>query len=79
MVTVGASSLILDRVSYGNLGDCKTIADNLFELRCFFGGGIRLYFTIRQLQIVLLLVGGNKNSQERDIERAKKILEDLED
>lgn len=69
----------LDRVSYGSLGDCKTIANDLFELRCFFGGGIRLYFTIRQLQVVLLLVGGNKDSQERDIEKAKKILKDIED
>lgn len=69
----------LDRISYGNLGDCKAIANDLFELRCFFSGGIRLYFTICQLQIVLLLVGGNKDSQERDIEKAKKILKDLED
>jgi len=68
----------LDRVSYGNLGDCKTITHDLFELRCFFGGGIRLYFTLRRLQIVLLLVGGNKDSQERDIEKAKEILKDLE-
>ncbi len=79
MIVGAASSLILDRVSCGNLGDCKTIANNLFELRCFFGGGIRLYFTLRQLQVVLLLVGGNKDSQERDIERAKEIREDLED
>lgn len=69
----------LDRVAYGNLGDCKMIAHDLFELRCFFGGGIRLYFTLRRLQIVLLLVGGNKDSQERDIEKAKEILKDLED
>lgn len=69
----------LDRVAAGNLGDCKTIANDLFELRCFFGGGIRLYFTIRQLQIVLLLVGGNKSSQERDIEKAKTVLKNLED
>lgn len=69
----------LDRVAYGNLGDCKTIAYDLFELRCFFGGGIRLYFTLRRFQIVLLLVGGNKDSQERDIEKAEEILKDLED
>jgi len=69
----------LDRVAYGNLGDYKTIAHDLFELRCFFGGGIRLYFTLRRLQIVLLLVGGNKDSQERDIEKAEEILKDLED
>jgi len=47
-------------------------------LRCFFGGGIRLYFTLRRFQIVLLLVGGNKDSQERDIEKAEEILKDLE-
>lgn len=69
----------LDRVAYENLGDYKMIANDLFELRCFFGGGVRLYFTIRQFQVVLLLAGGNKDSQERDIERAKKMLKDFEE
>ena len=69
----------LDRVAFGNLGDYKAITSDLFELRCFFGGGIRLYFTIRQMRIVLLLVGGNKSSQERDVEKAKMILKNIED
>jgi len=52
---------------------------NLFELRCFFGGGIRVYYTIRQEQVVLLLAGGDKSSQARDIEKATALLKNLED
>ncbi|SJM91836.1 conserved hypothetical protein [Crenothrix polyspora] len=51
---------------------------NLFELRCFFGGGIRVYYTIRNQQVVLLWVGGDKSSQSRDIEKAKTILNTFE-
>ncbi|WP_096291656.1 type II toxin-antitoxin system RelE/ParE family toxin [Nitrosomonas ureae] len=69
----------LDRVTAGNLGDHKAIANGLFELRCFFGSGIRLYFTIRNQQSVLLLAGGNKSTQAKDIEKAKAIMNKLED
>ncbi|GKS68980.1 addiction module antitoxin RelB [Nitrosomonas sp. PY1] len=69
----------LDRVSTGNLGDHKTIAKDLFELRCFFGGGIRIYFTIRNQHIVLLLSGGNKSTQSKDIKKAQTILKKIED
>jgi putative addiction module killer protein len=69
----------LARVENGNFGDTKTLADGLFELRCFFGGGIRVYYTIRNQRIVLLLAGGDKGSQDRDIEKAKAILETLGD
>jgi putative addiction module killer protein len=69
----------LARIENGNFGDTKTLSANLFELRCFFGGGIRVYYTIRSQQIVLLLVGGDKTSQNRDIEKAKAILSTLED
>lgn len=48
-------------------------------MRCFFGGGIRMYYTIRNQRIVLLLAGGDKTSQDEDIEKAKAILETLED
>jgi putative addiction module killer protein len=68
----------LARVENGNFGDSKTLATDLFELRCFFGGGIRVYYTIRNQRIVLLLAGGDKSSQVRDIEKAKAILETLE-
>lgn len=69
----------LARVENGNFGDTKALDANLFELRCFFGGGIRVYYTIRNQRVVLLLVGGDKSSQSRDIEKAKTILNTLED
>ena len=70
----------LDRiVSVGNFGDHKTIDGALQELRCTFGGGLRIYFTIRRGRVVLLLCGGDKSSQQRDIEKAKQLLANLED
>lgn len=69
----------LARVETGQFGDHKLLDANLYELRCFFGGGLRVYYTIRQQRIVLLLAGGDKSSQSRDIEKAKAILHDLED
>ncbi len=68
----------LARVENGNFGDTKALSADLFELRCFFGGGLRVYYTIRNQQVVLLLIGGDKSSQDRDIEKAKAILNTLE-
>lgn len=68
----------LARVENGNFGDTKALSADLFELRCFFGGGLRVYYTIRNQQVVLLLIGGDKSSQDRDIEKAKAILHTLE-
>ncbi|MGZ4967997.1 MAG: type II toxin-antitoxin system RelE/ParE family toxin [Methylobacter sp.] len=69
----------LSRVENGNFGDTKALSSDLFELRCFFGGGIRVYYTIRNQRVVLLLVGGDKSNQSRDIEKAETILKTLED
>ncbi len=69
----------LDRVSNGNFGDCKPLSASLFELRFVCGAGIRIYYTIKGRQVVLLLVGGDKSSQSRDIDKAKAILNTLED
>ena len=68
----------IDRVQNGNFGDFKSLDDNLFELRFFFGGGLRIYYTIRHHQVVLLLNGGSKSSQIRDIERARQMIQELE-
>lgn len=68
----------LARVENGHFGDIKTLSPDLFEIRCFFGGGLRIYYTVQNQQIVLLLVGGDKSSQSRDIEKARNILKDLE-
>lgn len=63
----------INRVIQGNIGDCKFIGDKIFELRVDYGPGYRLYFTQRGNQYVLLLIGGDKSSQRRDIELAKTL------
>lgn len=69
----------LDRASNGNFGNYKSLSAHLFELRFSFGSGIRIYYTIKNHQVVLLLAGGDKSSQSRDIDKAKTILNTLED
>jgi len=68
----------LSRVENGNFGDYKQLSTNLYELRCFFGSGLRVYYTLRNGLVVLLLVGGNKSTQAKDIETATNLLQDLE-
>ena len=63
------------RMEQGNLGDVKTVAQNLFEMCFFFGSGYRIYYTINGETVVLLLCGGDKSTQKKDIEKAKKIME----
>jgi putative addiction module killer protein len=62
----------------GNLGDWKTIDGALSEMRVDVGPGYRLYFTRRANVVVVMLAGGDKSSQSRDIARAKRILKELE-
>jgi len=69
----------LDRVETGNFGDHKQLSDNFFELRFFFGSGLRVYYTIRKSTIVLLLAGGDKDTQGRDTADARAMLNELED
>ncbi|AFI06012.1 type II toxin-antitoxin system RelE/ParE family toxin [Helicobacter cetorum] len=56
------------------LGDFKALGSNLFELRFFIGAGYRVYFTFRGSEIILLLAGGDKSTQQRDIQKAREIL-----
>jgi putative addiction module killer protein len=62
----------LDRVELGNLGDCRSVGEGVFELRIDYGPGYRVYFAQTDLVIILLLCGGDKGSQERDIIQAKQ-------
>ncbi len=68
----------LDRLKNGNFGDHKRLDNNLFELRFFFGSGLRIYYTMRNRQLILLLAGGDKASQRNDIKNARRILDELE-
>jgi putative addiction module killer protein len=61
----------LFRVQQGNYGDVKPIGEGLSELRFFFGPGYRVYFGEDAENIVIILCGGDKDSQSRDIEDAK--------
>jgi putative addiction module killer protein len=66
------------RISGGNFGDCRSVGNNVSELRIDYGPGFRVYFTRRGREIVVLLCGGDKSSQSRDIETAKQITQNLE-
>jgi putative addiction module killer protein len=62
----------LDRLSLGNLGDCHGVGEGVQELRLDYGPGYRVYFGQLGSTIVLLLCGGDKSTQGRDIEQAKR-------
>ena len=68
----------IGRVEQGNLGDHKSVGDGVSELRLTYGPGYRVYFTMRGDQVVILLCGGDKDSQEADIARAKELAKELE-
>jgi len=64
------------RFESGNLGDHKALGDGLWEARLFFGPGYRIYFSRHEGALLLLLCGGDKGTQSRDIRRARRRLSD---
>lgn len=60
----------LERVELGNVGDHKNVGAGVFELRVHYGPGYRVYYAHSGNQIVLLLLGGDKTTQEQDVETA---------
>lgn len=61
----------------GYFGDCKVVGEGIKELRINFAKGYRVYFKKMNGKIILLLIGGNKSTQQKDIEKAKAILKKL--
>ncbi|MFA7567827.1 MAG: type II toxin-antitoxin system RelE/ParE family toxin [Alkalispirochaeta sp.] len=67
----------LDRIERGNFGDYKAIAKGLSELRFHFGPGYRVYFGTAKDTLVILLAGGDKKTQKRDIKRAHQLWDEF--
>jgi putative addiction module killer protein len=69
----------LRRLAGGNAGDTKSVGDGVQELRLHFGPGYRVYYIWREGVLVILLCGGDKSSQARDIAKAKELAREAED
>lgn len=65
--------LRLQRAEAGNLGDSASVGEGIEEIRIHFGPGYRIYFKRHQTQLILLLIGGDKSTQEEDIKKARKL------
>ena len=70
--------LVLIVLKLGNFGDCKAIGDGIAELRIHYGPGIRVYYSKIGNKVILLLCGGDKGSQTKDINKAKEYLKEYQ-
>ncbi len=60
----------IDRVRFGNFGDVSPVGEGVSEMRIFYGPGYRVYFMQQGKDVIILLSGGDKNSQSKDIVKA---------
>jgi len=60
----------IERAENGNLGDIKSVGDGVSEMRIDVGAGYRMYYTLREKIMVILLAGGTKSTQQADIKKA---------
>jgi len=67
----------IERMKKGNFGDYKPLGEAVSELRLTTGPGYRVYYAQKGDEIIVLLVGGDKSSQSKDIEKAKQLLKEL--
>ncbi len=67
----------LRRVELGNFGDTEPVGDNVSELRFFFGPGYRIYFIQHGDEIIVLLAGGDKSTQSKDIDKALELAKEI--
>ena len=78
-VTRARIDIRIRRLSIGNTGDAKSVGDGISELRINYGPGYRVYFTRRELSVIVLLAGGDKSTQDRDIREAKALAKNLKE
>ena len=67
----------IDRLAQGNPGDVKPVGESCSEMRIDYGPGYRLYYKDTGKEIIVLLCGGDKSTQTRDIENAKKLAKEI--
>ena len=68
----------LDRLAYGHAGDAAPVGEGISELRIHYGPGYRIYFVKRGKAMIILLCGGDKSTQGKDIKAAKHLVKELE-
>ena len=66
-------NLRIEQVKLGNFGDFKFVGEGIYEMRIHYGPGYRLYYTKKGDIVVLLLAGGDKSTQQKDIDKAKEL------
>ena len=69
----------IDRAEDGNFGDHKSVGEGVFEMRIHHGPGYRVYFTLRGLELVILLIAGDKSTQVKDIQIAQDMARQLKE
>ncbi|MDQ7074949.1 MAG: type II toxin-antitoxin system RelE/ParE family toxin [Gammaproteobacteria bacterium] len=67
----------INRATAGNLGDVEPVGEGISEMHIFIGKGYRLYFCTQNNELIILLCGGDKSTQPKDIQKAKILAKDL--
>jgi len=69
----------IDRLDHGNPGDAKPVGEGCFEMRIDYGPGYRVYYKDTGQEIIIILCGGDKSTQQEDIDRAKRLAREEEE
>ena len=67
----------IQRAAHGDLGDVVSVGEGVLEMRIDYGAGYRVYFVTCKRELIVLLCGGDKSTQKRDIRRAKELAEEV--